>query len=65
VTPGGNWRAFITAVKANDPTLVNGNVEDAHYGCVVGHIINNSYRLGKEVPFNAKAGQFGDNKLAA
>jgi predicted dehydrogenase len=65
VTPGGNWRAFITAVKANDPTLVNGNVEDAHYGCVVGHIINNSYRLGEEVPFNAKAGQFGDNKLAA
>lgn len=65
VTPGGNWRSFITAIKANDPSKVNGNVEEAHYGCVVGHIINNSYRLGEQVPFNAKVGQFGDNKLAA
>jgi hypothetical protein len=26
--------------------------------------MNNSYRLGKKVPFNAKAGRFGDNKDA-
>jgi len=44
--------------------MANGNVHDAHYGCVVGHLINNSYRLGKNVPFNKKAGQFGDNKEA-
>ncbi|WP_425400716.1 Gfo/Idh/MocA family protein [Aeoliella sp.] len=65
VTPGGNWASFITAVKANDPSLVNGNVEDAHYSCVVGHLINNSYRLGEKVPFNAKAAKFGDNADAA
>ena len=61
VTPGGNWGSFIAAVRANDPSMANGNVEDAHYGCVLGHLINNSYRLGKKVPFNAKAGKFGDN----
>jgi hypothetical protein len=27
--------------------------------------MNNSYRLGKKVPFNKKAGTFGDNKDAA
>ncbi|TWU11178.1 4-carboxy-2-hydroxymuconate-6-semialdehyde dehydrogenase [Novipirellula galeiformis] len=65
VTPGGHFNAFISAVRANDPSMANGNVMDAHYGCVLGHLMNNSYRLGSEVPFNAKAGQFGDNKDAA
>ncbi len=64
VTPGGNWAAFIAAVRAGDPNMANGNVYDAHYGCVLGHLMNNSYRLGKKVPFNASAGKFGDNKDA-
>ena len=37
---------------------------DAHYGSLMGHLMNNSYRLGKKVPFNAKAGRFGDDKDA-
>lgn len=65
VTPGGNWTAFITACRAGKPELANGNVDDAHYGCVLGHLMNNSYRLGEKVPFNSKAGRFGDNKDAA
>jgi predicted dehydrogenase len=65
VTPGGNWGSFIAAVRAGDPAMANGNALDAHYGSTMGHLINNSYRLGKKVPFNAKAGKFGDNKDAA
>jgi len=65
VTPGGNWRAFISAIRAGDPSMANGNAMDAHRGCVVGHLMNNSYRLGSQVPFNAKAGTFGDNKDAS
>lgn len=65
VTPGGNWAAFITACREGKPELANGNVYDAHYGCVLGHLMNNSYRLGEKVPFNSKAGRFGDNKDAA
>ncbi len=61
VTPGGNWKAFITAVRAGDPNLANGNAMDAHYGCVLGHLMNNSYRLGQKKPFNDKAFDFGDN----
>jgi len=64
VTPGGEWGSFIAACRANDPSMANGNVLDAHYGCVAGHLINNSYRLGTSVPFNAKAGRFGDNNDA-
>ena len=45
--------------------MANGNAMDAHYGCVLGHLMNNSYRLGENVPFNEKAGKFGDNKDAA
>jgi predicted dehydrogenase len=65
VTEGGNWKSFVSACRANKPEMANGNVHDAHYGCVLGHVMNNSYRLGKKVPFNKKAGTFGDNKDAA
>jgi predicted dehydrogenase len=64
VTPGGNWGAFIAACRAGKPEMANGNAADAHYGCVLGHLMNNSYRLGKKVPFNEKAGRFGDNQDA-
>jgi len=65
VTPGGNWGSFIAACRAGDPQMANGNVLDAHYGCVLGHLMNNSYRLGQRVPFSRDAGRFGDNADAA
>jgi predicted dehydrogenase len=65
VTPGGNWGSFIAACREGKPEMANGNVLEAHYGCVLGHLMNNSYRLGEKVPFNAKAGRFGDNAAAA
>lgn len=64
VTPGGEWGSFVRACRAGKPEMANGNALDAHYGCVMGHLMNNSYRLGKGAPFNAKAGSFGDNKDA-
>ena len=64
VTPGGNWGSFIAACRAGKPDMANGNALDAHYGSVLGHLMNNSYRLGTKVPFNAKAGKFGDNAEA-
>jgi predicted dehydrogenase len=64
VTPGDNWGAFIAACRADKPEMANGNAVDAHYGSLMGHLMNNSYRLGTKVPFNAKAGKFGDNPEA-
>ena len=63
--PGNCWNSFIAAVRAGDPKMANGNALDAHYGCVLGHLMNNSYRLGEKVPFNEKAVKFGDNQDAA
>lgn len=60
VTPGGNFGSFVAACRAGDPEMANGTIRDAHYACVLGHLINNSYRLGRKVPFNAKAATFGD-----
>ena len=65
VTPGGPFGSFTAACRAGKPEMANGNARDAHYGCVLGHLMNNSYRLGEKVPFNKKAGRFGDNKDAA
>jgi len=65
VTPGGNWQSFITAVREGDPSLANGNASDAHEGCVLGHLMNNSYRLGEQLPFNAQACRFGDRPEVA
>jgi hypothetical protein len=64
ITPGGPFGSFITACRANDPMMANGNMYDAHYSCTLGHLMNISYRLGEKVPFNAEAARFGDNKLA-
>ncbi|HOX04455.1 MAG TPA: Gfo/Idh/MocA family oxidoreductase [Candidatus Paceibacterota bacterium] len=64
VTPGGNWGSFIAACRAGKPEMANGTASQAHYSCTLGHVINNSYRLGQKVPFNAKAGRFGDNREA-
>ncbi len=64
ITPGGNFGSFITACREGKPEMANGTMEVAHYSCLLGHVMNNSYRIGKKVPFNAKAGRFGDDKLA-
>lgn len=63
-TPGGAYGSFVNACRANDPTMANGTMYDAHYSCTLGHLMNTSYRLGEKVPFNARAGRFGDNELA-
>lgn len=64
IRPGGPFGSFVNACRANDPKMANGNMVDAHYSCTLGHLMNNSYRLGTKVPFNEKAGRFGDNAYA-
>ncbi|MFW6169810.1 MAG: Gfo/Idh/MocA family protein [Planctomycetota bacterium] len=64
ITSGGNFGSFINACRAGKPEMSNCDMEVAHYSCLLGHVMNNSYRLGKKVPFNEKAGRFGDDKMA-
>lgn len=65
VTPGGNWNSFITAIRAGDPSLANGNAAEAHASSVLGHLMNNSYRLGEKVPFSKTAVDFANIPAAA
>lgn len=65
VTPGGAFGSFVNAIRADDPSMSNANALTAHRSCTLGHLMNNSYRLGEQVPFNKKAGKFGDNADAA
>jgi predicted dehydrogenase len=58
VTPGGNWGSFIAACREGKPEMANGTAIEAHNGCVLGHLMNNSYRLGQEEAFSTKAGGF-------
>lgn len=64
VTPGGNWGAFIAACRADDPSMANGNVVDAHRGCVLGHLMNNSYRLGRAMSSAETIAQFAEDSDA-
>ena len=61
VTDGGNWGSFIAACREGKPEMANGDVKDAHYACVLGHLMNNSYRLGSEVAFGRDAVGFEGN----
>jgi predicted dehydrogenase len=64
VTPGGAFGSFVTACREGRPEMSNADMAVAHQSCVLGHLMNDSYRLGKKVPFNARAGRFGDNTAA-
>ncbi len=64
ITPGGRLGSFVRACRAGKPEMSNCDMEVAHYSCLLGHVMNNSYRLGRKVPFNKKAGRFGDDKTA-
>ena len=58
ITGGGPFGSFVNACRAGKPEMSNADMKVAHYSCVVGHLMNNSYRIGKPVPFNAEAGDF-------
>jgi predicted dehydrogenase len=62
VTPGGAWGSFLHAVRSRKPEDLNAPVEHGHYSSALFHMANISYRLGEQVPFNAKSKSLGDNR---
>ncbi len=61
VTPGGAWGSFVRVVRSRKALDLNAPVEHGHYSSALCHLANISYRLGEQVPFNAKAKTLGDN----
>ena len=47
-----HYQNFIDAIRANDPSILRGNVEDGHLSCALVHLANTSYRLGRSLNFD-------------
>jgi predicted dehydrogenase len=65
ITPGGHQGSFIQACREGKPELANATMADGFYTSTLGNLLEISYRIGEELPFNAKAGRFGDNSAVA
>ena len=60
---GNHYLNFIDAIRANNQTLINGSITDAHCSAALAHLANISYRLGRSLNFDPKAGHFvGDEE---
>lgn len=49
---GDNYENFIDAIRANDSSKISAKIEDGVYSCVVMHLGNISYRLGRSLEFD-------------
>jgi predicted dehydrogenase len=47
-----HYQNFIDAIRANDPSILRGNVQEGHYSCSLIHLANTSYRLGRSLDFD-------------
>jgi len=62
----GHFRNFIDAVRANDKGLLNCDIEEAECSTLLCHLANISYRLKREVHFDAASRRFvGDSEADA
>ncbi len=63
--PGNDHFAnFIAAVRSRKIDDLNADILEGHYSASLCHLANVSYRLGQDVPFNKRAGAFGDDSDA-
>ncbi len=55
--PGGgdHMRNFIEAMRTRKTADLNADILDGHYSSALCHLANASYRIGEEVPFDAKS----------
>ena len=61
---GGIFQNFINAVRSRKREALHADILEGHYSSALCHLANASYRVGEQVPFNAKTKAFGDNKYA-
>jgi len=50
---GSNWANFIAAVRSRKVSDLNADIEEGHLSCVLMHLANISYRLGRSLNFDA------------
>jgi len=49
---GNHYNDFVSAIRANDQSLANGDIKEGFYSCALMHLGNISYRLGRSLDFD-------------
>ena len=52
---------FITAIRRNNPTLLNSEIEEGHKSTLLCHLGNIAHRTGDSLKCDAANGQIQDN----
>lgn len=61
---GNHYQNFVDAIRANDSSKLNGSIKDGVYTCMVMHMGNISYRLGRTLEFDPVKMKFVDDDEA-
>jgi hypothetical protein len=60
---GNMFQNFVDAIRANDRSILEGDIEEGHYSCTLVHLANISYRLNRRILFDPDKEQcIGDNE---
>jgi predicted dehydrogenase len=53
-----HWANLVDAIRSGKNEDLNCDIEEGHYSCVLPHLANISYRLGRELRFNGESEKF-------
>jgi len=59
-----HYQNFIDAIRANDPSVLNGKIEDGVYSSTLMHLGNIAYQLGRSLEFDPVNIKFKNDKEA-
>lgn len=59
-----HYKNFIDTIRANDPSMLNGKIEEGVYSCMVMHLGNIAYQLGRSLEFDPVKMKFKNDKEA-
>ncbi len=59
-----NYQNFVDAIRANNPDMISAKIEDGVYSCMVMHLGNISYRLGRSLEFDPETMRFKNDPEA-
>ena len=61
---GNMFRNFVDAIRANDRSMLNGDIVEGHKSCALMHMANTSYRLGRTLNFDPATERYIDDEEA-
>ena len=59
-----NYENFTDSIRANDPSMLNAKIKDGVHSCMVMHMGNISYQLGRTLEFDPSTMKFKKDKEA-